>query len=146
MRIASVSIAVLAAALASPAFAQAQSDTAPEGGIAEIVVTAQKRTEDVQDVPIAISAFTADTLSERSVTSVAQLSNIAPNVTLDAGTPFSGSTAVLSAYIRAIGAKDFAFNIHPRMGIHPDLVYHSRSNSANNDLPDEARRRVRKGP
>lgn len=150
MRIASVSIAVLAAALASPAFAQsapqAQSDTAPEGGIAEIVVTAQKRTENVQDVPIAISAFTADTLSERSVTSVAQLSNIAPNVTLDAGTPFSGSTAVLSAYIRGIGANDFAFNIDPGVGIYLDGVYLARSIGANQDLPDVERIEVLKGP
>jgi iron complex outermembrane receptor protein len=146
MRIASVSIAVLAAALASPAFAQAQSDTAAEGGIAEIVVTAQKRTENVQDVPIAISAFTAETLSERSVTSVAQLSNIAPNVTLDAGTPFSGSTAVLSAYIRGIGANDFAFNIDPGVGIYLDGVYLARSIGANQDLPDVERIEVLKGP
>ena len=146
MRIAPVSLAVLAAALASPAFAQAQSDTAPEGGIAEIVVTAQKRTENVQDVPIAISAFTADTLSERSVTSVAQLSNIAPNVTLDAGTPFSGSTAVLSAYIRGIGANDFAFNIDPGVGIYLDGVYLARSIGANQDLPDVERIEVLKGP
>ncbi len=146
MRIASVSIAVLAAALASPAFAQAQSDTAAVGGIAEIVVTAQKRTENVQDVPIAISAFTAETLSERSVTSVAQLSNIAPNVTLDAGTPFSGSTAVLSAYIRGIGANDFAFNIDPGVGIYLDGVYLARSIGANQDLPDVERIEVLKGP
>ncbi|MFM9936313.1 MAG: TonB-dependent receptor [Novosphingobium sp.] len=150
MRIASVSIAVLAAALASPAFAQAapqaQAETAPEGGIQEIIVTAQKRVENVQDVPIAISAFTAETLSERSVTSVAALSNIAPNVTLDAGTPFSGSTAVLSAYIRGIGANDFAFNIDPGVGIYLDGVYLARSVGANQDLPDVERIEVLKGP
>ena len=63
-----VSLAVLAAAMATPALAQnapqAQAEAAPEGGIAEIVVTAQKRAENVQDVPIAISAFTAEVAGE----------------------------------------------------------------------------------
>src|SRR3546814_15413273 len=81
----------------------AEQDTA---GIAEILVTAQKRAENVQDVPIAISAFTAEALQERAVGSVAQLSAIAPNVNLAAGTPFSGSPSVLSAYIRGIGSED----------------------------------------
>jgi iron complex outermembrane recepter protein len=135
----------LATMLASPAFAQEAAEE-QQGGIQEIVVTAQKRAENVQDVPIAISAFTADALSERAVTSVAALSNIAPNVTLDAGTPFSGSSAVLSAYIRGIGANDFAFNIDPGVGIYLDGVYLARSVGANQELPDVERVEVLKGP
>jgi iron complex outermembrane recepter protein len=135
----------LTAMLVSPAFAQ-ESVEENQGGIKEIVVTAQKRAENVQDVPIAISAFTADALSERAVTSVASLSNIAPNVTLDAGTPFSGSSAVLSAYIRGIGANDFAFNIDPGVGIYLDGVYLARSVGANQELPDVERVEVLKGP
>jgi iron complex outermembrane recepter protein len=131
--------------LALPALAQ----TVPAentGGIQEIVVTAQKRAENVQDVPIAISAFTAQALDERAVTSVASLSNIAPNVVLDAGTPFSGSSAVISAFIRGIGANDFAFNIDPGVGIYLDGVYLARSVGANQDLPDVERIEVLKGP
>lgn len=148
MRSSTVSLAVLAAALTTPAFAQGSvaQDSAQEGGIQEIVVTAQKRAENVQDVPIAISAFTSESLSERAVTSVASLSNISPNVTLDAGTPFSGSSAVLSAYIRGIGANDFAFNIDPGVGIYLDGVYLARSVGANQDLPDVERIEVLKGP
>jgi iron complex outermembrane recepter protein len=134
-----------AAMLVSPAFAQ-EAEEQEKGGIQEIVVTAQKRAENVQDVPIAISAFTAEALSERSVTSVASLSNIAPNVTLDAGTPFSGSSSVLSAYIRGIGANDFAFNIDPGVGIYLDGVYLARSVGANQELPDVERIEVLKGP
>ncbi len=144
MKIASVSVAALAVAIATPA--QAQDAAAPSGGIAEIVVTAQKRAENVQDVPIAISAFSAESLQERAVSSVASLSNISPNVTLDAGTPFSGSSAVLSAYIRGIGANDFAFNIDPGVGVYLDGVYLARSVGANQDLPDVERIEVLKGP
>ncbi|WP_374530717.1 TonB-dependent receptor [Novosphingobium sp.] len=144
--LATVSFAVMGTALATPAYAQNADEAAPSGGIEEIVVTAQKRAENVQDVPISISAFTAGALEERSVTSVASLSNIAPNVTLDAGTPFSGSSSVLSAYIRGIGANDFAFNIDPGVGVYLDGVYLARSVGANQDLPDVERVEVLKGP
>jgi iron complex outermembrane recepter protein len=132
--------------IAVPALAQTAPAEEAQGGIQEIIVTAQKRSENVQNVPIAISAFTAEALSERAVTSVASLSNIAPNVTLDAGTPFSGSSAVLSAYIRGIGANDFAFNIDPGVGIYLDGVYLARSVGANQELPDVERVEVLKGP
>jgi iron complex outermembrane recepter protein len=135
-----------ALAIAMPAYAQSAPAEESQGGIKEIVVTAQKRAENVQDVPIAISAFTADALSERAVTSVASISNIAPNVVLDAGTPFSGSSAVISAFIRGIGANDFAFNIDPGVGIYLDGVYLARSVGANQDLPDVERIEVLKGP
>ncbi len=148
-----LAIALLAsAAWASPVWAQtaeqpAQPDASQQDdGVPEIVVTAQKRAENVQDVPIAISAFGADTLKERAVGSVAQLSALAPNVNLDAGTPFSGSSAVLSAYIRGIGSDDFAFNIDPGVGLYLDGVYLARTVGANQDLMDVARVEVLKGP
>jgi len=113
---------------------------------APIVVTAQRREQNVQDVPIAVSAFTSEALQERGISDVAQLSSAAPNVTLDAGTPFSGSSSVLSAYIRGIGANDFAFNIDPGVGIYLDGVYLARSVGANQDLLDVERVEVLRGP
>lgn len=152
MRIGLATALLASAAWAAPVWAQTtEQPAAPDarqtdGGIAEIVVTAQKRAESVQDVPIAISAFGADTLKERAVGSIAQLSAIAPNVNLDAGTPFSGSPAVLSAYIRGIGSDDFAFNIDPGVGLYLDGVYLARTVGANQDLMDVARVEVLKGP
>jgi len=144
MRLKQISLASLALALVTPAYAQ---DQAPqEGGIQEIIVTAQKRAEDVQDVPIAISAFNAEALQERAVGNVSALSGITPNVTLDASTPFSGSSAVLGATIRGIGSSDFAFNIDPAVGVYLDGVYLGRSIGANQDLLDVERIEVLKGP
>lgn len=139
----------LAVALGShPAWAQQAAPAAASagGGIEEIVVTAQKRSENVQNVPIAISAFTAKALQERSVGDVSALSAMAPNVTLDSSTPFSGSTAVLGASIRGVGANDFAFNIDPAVGVYLDGVYLGRSIGANVDLLDVDRIEVLKGP
>lgn len=140
----SVLIAGTAQAQSTPA---APAAAAPaEGGIQEIVVTAQKRSENVQNVPIAISAFTANALKERAVGDVSQLSGLSPNVTLDASTPFSGSSAVLGASIRGVGAADFAFNIDSAVGVYVDGVYLGRSVGANQDLLDVDRIEVLKGP
>ena len=136
-------IAVLTSA---PALAQEQGVANDDGGIAEIVVTAQKRSENVQSVPIAISAFAGDALSERSVGNVSQLASLSPNVNLDSGVSFSASTAVLAASIRGIGASDFAFNIDPAVGVYIDGVYLARSVGANQDLLDVERIEILKGP
>jgi iron complex outermembrane recepter protein len=145
-----VTVAILLAgaamALAMPAFAQSAPADDDSGGIQEIIVTAQKRAENVQNVPIAISAFTAEALQERGVGDVSALSGITPNVTLDASTPFSGSSAVLGASIRGIGSNDFAFNIDPAVGVYLDGVYLGRSIGANQDLLDVERIEILKGP
>jgi iron complex outermembrane recepter protein len=112
---------------ATPAFSQTAAPAEDEGGIQEIIVTAQKRTENVQNVPIAISAFAGDALAERAVGNVSQLAALSPNVNLDSGVSFSSSTDVLAASIRGIGASDFAFNIDPAVGVYLDGVYLARS-------------------
>jgi iron complex outermembrane recepter protein len=133
---------------AAPALAQdqaaAQDDS--DDGIGEIVVTAQKRSENVQNVPIAISAFNGEALGERAVGNVSQLASLSPNVNLDSGVSFSASTSVLAASIRGIGASDFAFNIDPAVGVYIDGVYLARSVGANQDLLDVERIEILKGP
>ncbi|RSV32111.1 TonB-dependent receptor, partial [Sphingomonas sp. ABOLE] len=115
MRIGLATALLASAAWAAPVWAQSTEQPAqPEAkqqdsGIAEIVVTAQKRAENVQDVPIAISAFGADTLKERAVGSVAQLSSISPNFPLYSLTPFSFSPSVLSAFILFFLSVYFSF-------------------------------------
>lgn len=112
----------------------------------EIVVTAQKREQSIQDVPIAVTAFTADSLQTKGISDVSKLSNYTPNVSFDAGTPFSGSDVVLSAYIRGIGQNDFAFNQDPGVGVYVDGVYLARSVGSNTSMLDVERVEVLKGP
>ena len=126
--------------------AAAYAQQATQGALEEIVVTAQKRVEDVQQVPIAITSISADILQRKGITNVSQLSSLAPNVNLDAGTPFSGSDTVLSAYIRGIGQDDFAFNVDPGVGVYVDGVYLARSVGANTTMLDVDRVEILKGP
>jgi len=123
---------------AAPSVAHAQIET--------VVVTAEKRAENVQDVPIAITAFTGEALQDKNITDLHELSNLTPNVNLDAGSPFSGDTSVLSASIRGIGQDDFAFNLDPGVGIYVDGVYLARTIGANVNLLDVDRIEVLKGP
>jgi iron complex outermembrane recepter protein len=112
----------------------------------EIVVTAQKRSENIQEVPIAITAFTADELQSRNLVDVHALSNLTSGVNLDAGAPFSGDRSVLSASIRGIGQDDFAFNLNPGVGVYLDGVYLARTIGSNLQLLDVDRIEILKGP
>ncbi|MEO6715866.1 MAG: TonB-dependent receptor, partial [Novosphingobium sp.] len=107
------SVAAMALALASNAFAQEAQPPAEPEGLGEIIVTAQKRSENVQNVPIAIAAFGGEAIKERGISDISALGNITPSVVLDAGTPFAGSGAALGASIRGIGQNDFAINVDP---------------------------------
>lgn len=127
------------------AMAQTSSATDPHQ-LQTVVVTAQYRRQDVQNVPIAISTFTPRALSDKNITSLAQLGTITPGVTLTAGAPFSGDSSVLSASIRGIGQDDFAFNTNPAVGIYVDGVYYARTIGANVNLLDVQNVSILKGP
>jgi len=123
-----------------------QAATAPSGGLSEIVVTAQRRENNIQNVPIAVTAFTSDQLQSRDLTDIHSLGAITPGVNLDAGAPFSGDRSVLSASIRGIGQDDFAFNLNPGVGVYLDGVFLARTIGANENLLDVDRVEILKGP
>ena len=81
---------VIASAAATVALAMIGSAAFADDVLQEIVVTAEKRSENVQSVPIAITAFTAEALLSRNLVDVHSLSNLTSGVNLDAGAPFSG--------------------------------------------------------
>jgi len=133
-------------ALPSPE-ARSQDEKPPRtSGLEEIVVTAQKRAQNVQDVPISITAMSADMLRSKGLSTVADVDELSPNVDIDTTSPFSGSNSVLSPFIRGIGQNDFAFNLEPGVGVYVDGVYYARTIGATVDLLDLDRVEVLKGP
>jgi iron complex outermembrane receptor protein len=121
--------------------AQASSDQ-----IEEIVVTAQKRSQNEQDVPIAITTFTAQTLQDKNIVDVQGLARLSPSVNLDTASPFGGSNQVLSASIRGIGQDDFGINLDPGVGVYVDGIYFARTTGANVNLLDVDQVEILKGP
>jgi iron complex outermembrane receptor protein len=131
--------------------AAAQQTSAPavasaDDQIPEIVVTAQKRAQNEQDVPIAITTFTAQALEDKNIVDVQGLSRLTPNVNLDTASPFGGSNQVLSASIRGIGQDDFGINLDPGVGVYVDGIYFARTTGANVNLLDVDQVEILKGP
>ena len=111
-------------------------------GLQEIVVTAQKREQRLQDVPIAITAVTQATLQANRVTSVNDLSGLAPNVTVRAS---GGSTQIPSFTSRGITSYGVVPGSDKEFSVYLDGVYLGASRSLF-ELPDIERIEVLRGP
>jgi iron complex outermembrane recepter protein len=117
---------------------------AAQGGLEEIIVTAEFREANVQDTPVAITAVNADMLEARSQTNLAQITAQVPNVSLrPAGSAFGSA---LVAFIRGIGQTDFNPSVEPGVGIYVDDVYYSTITGNILDLLDLERVEVLRGP
>ena len=112
----------------------------------EIVVTARKRTETVQDVPIAVTAFSGEALEARGITSIAEVGKITPNVNYQNNPVAGGSSSVATVYIRGIGQRDFLGTIDNGAGFYIDDVIVARTVGAVVDLLDVERVEVLRGP
>src|SRR5262249_23451165 len=108
-----------------------------------VTVTARKREETLQDVPISVTAFTADALDKLNVTDISDLQGKVPNLTIYAA---RGSNSTLTAYIRGIGQSDPLWGFEPGVGIYLDDVYVARPQGALLDVFDVERIEVLRGP
>ena len=108
-----------------------------------IKVTARKREETLQEVPVAVTAFTADSLDRLNVKDLADLDGQVPNLTIYAA---RGSSSTLTAYIRGVGQSDPLWGVDPGVGIYMDDVYIARPQGALLDVFDVDRIEVLRGP
>lgn len=109
------------------------------------MVTARRRAESLQKVPISITAFSGEGLKERGVQDLKGLSNFTPNLELNSGRPDGGGTTA-QIYIRGVGQNDFLIPNDPGVGLYVDDVYVSRSSGAVSALSDVASIEVLRGP
>ncbi len=129
---------------AFPAFAQeAAEEEAKQGGIEEIVVTAQRRNEGQQDVPIAISAFSADQLAAQGVGNTLQLAQYVPNLVAINNTGLGSANGY---YLRGLGNTETVATFDPPVGTYVDDIYLSRQNANNLSFLDVERIEVLRGP
>ncbi|HXW09917.1 MAG TPA: TonB-dependent receptor [Steroidobacteraceae bacterium] len=138
--------AAVAAILTTGQALQAQAAELPgaagaAGDVEEIIVTAQRREESIQDVPLSVQAFTGETLAEAGVTSVLDLPRLAPNFNAMRGT----QTANVRLSIRGVGASSNSA-IDPSIGTFIDGVYVPRPGSLFGSMNDIASVEVLRGP
>ncbi len=112
----------------------------------EILITARKRVESVQDTPIAVSAFTGASLEARGIQKIDGIASITPNMTFSNINTNGGGGSNASVYIRGVGQTDFLPSADPGVGIYVDGVYLARSIGSVLDLIDVERIEVLRGP
>ena len=126
-----------AAAQSAPAPAAAQAD---EGGVADIVVTAQRREESLQKVPLSIVAIGREALKNADVSDASRLEQLAPGLRL------GRSGADPRPAIRGIYTESIQGNADPRVGFYIDEIYQSRTSQTSVPFVDLERVEVQKGP
>lgn len=110
----------------------------------EVIVTARKREESLQETPISLSVFNAAALQARSLSSLADIAAHTPNLEFTTSAPAGGSAG--QAYIRGIGQLDFLITTDPGVGLYVDGVYLARTSGAILELVDIERIEVLRGP
>ncbi len=134
-----VSVAAGGAGVVAKAEAQA-------GTLEEIVVTARKREESLQDTPISIAAFTTQDLEARGIVDFSELGEFTPNVTFDFTSAISGGNSAAIIMIRGVGTSDWALPVDPGVGLYLDGVYIARTVGQVMDTVDVERIEVLRGP
>ena len=129
----SVAISALTAVTLDPAYA----------AIEEVTVTAQRRAQNIQDVPLAITALSEEELQERQIDEPLDLVNYIPNL-------FGGNNTGLGTanayYLRGIGNTESIATFDPPVGTYVDNVYIARQNGNNVNFFDVDRIEVLRGP
>jgi len=109
-----------------------------------VIVTAQKREQSIYDVPVAISAFTADTIEKQGISDLTDIGKFVPNLNV---TGFSaGQTSSTNPFIRGIGLQDHLITTDPGVGVYVDGVYLGRQVGQNWSLANIERVEVLRGP
>ncbi|MEO7774859.1 MAG: TonB-dependent receptor [Steroidobacteraceae bacterium] len=139
-----VTTTLTASLAAAPLLAQNTTETTRSGTtIEEVVVTAQRRAESVQDVPIAVSAFTEAEMERRQITETLDLVKVVPNLVGHNNTGPGNSNAY---FIRGLGNTESIPTFDPPVGTYIDDIYIGRQSANNFALVDVERIEVLRGP
>ena len=112
----------------------------------EVVVTARRREERLQDVPIAISAMTAEALERRQILSTEDLDQVVPSMQFTSYGQLSGNNSAAVVFIRGVGQLDPTPAVDPGVGIYVDDVYMGRAVGGAMDFFDVEDIQVLRGP
>ncbi len=129
-----------AAILAAPMVQAAESGAY---ALEEVVVTAQKKAESLQDAPISLTAFGQQELETKGINSLSDIGANVPSMSIQ---PFPINNATLRIFIRGIGISDAQITQDPPVGVYMDGVYIARSTGTALDVADLERIEILRGP
>lgn len=138
----------VACAFAMPVAAQDAPEELTENALEasegnSIIVTARRREERLQDVPLSITAITGESLEQQGVLELTQVAQTVPNITLEVS---RGTNTTLTAFIRGVGQQDPVAGFEAGVGVYVDDVYLNRPQAAVLDVYDVERIEVLRGP
>ncbi|MGB0513230.1 MAG: TonB-dependent receptor [Wenzhouxiangellaceae bacterium] len=119
------------------------SEEAEEASLDRIVVTARRRDEDLQDVPISVTALSGAKLRDVGAENITFLNQVVPNTTIEVS---RGTNSTLTAFIRGVGQQDPVAGFEQGVGIYIDDVYLNRPQAAVLEIYDIERVEVLRGP
>jgi len=121
----------------------ATQDEAADASSNQIVVTARRRAETLQNVPIAVTAFSGEQLDRQGALDITDIGQTTPNVTVEVS---RGTNSTLTAFIRGVGQQDPVAGFEQGVGLYLDDVYLNRPQAAVLDIYDVERIEVLRGP
>lgn len=133
--------AVTLTSLGAPLAASAQSSTDDSIALEEIIVTAERRNANLQEVPVSMTSFSADDLAELQASDIGDLQSLVPNLSVHVG---DANNAVV--YIRGVGQVDSIAFFEPGVGIYLDDIYLGRAQGGFLNVLDVERIEVLRGP
>lgn len=129
-------------ALAQERPADSGETASEQGGIQDIVVTARKRTETTQDVPVAVTAISAETIQKYDLTSLERIAASTPSFVVGRSPSGSGATLVL----RGIGSNTTSIGLEQSVAVIVDGAYYGQGRTINEGFFDLGRLEILKGP
>ncbi len=117
-----------------------------EGTLEQIIVTARKVEENLQETPIAITAFSGAALQDRQVFDTSVLDQVVPNLQFANNAPLAGNNSSSQVFIRGIGQTDPTSTVDPGVGLYIDDVYIGNAVGGTMTLRDIAGVQVLRGP
>jgi len=132
-----------AATSQTPAQPASDSASAPSDTVQEIVVTAQRREQNVQDIPVAVTALTPESLASNRVVTVTDLNLLAPGVTVE---PAAGGSQLPAFSMRGITSYGVVPGSDKAISMYIDGVYLSSTRGSIFSLPDVSQIEVLRGP
>ena len=138
------------ASIMAPTSVYAQSDGGARGAAStlsdSVIVTARRKEEALDDLPLSVSAYSSESLEVRGITQIDSLGTLSPNITFQNNPSFGGSSNSAAIRIRGIGSADFTPTTDPGVGVYVDGVYYARSVGSILDILEFDRVEVLRGP
>lgn len=128
------------------ALAQPAAEQSASSGVETMVVTARKREESLQNVPLSVTLLSSQALERQQVVSTTDLDKVAPNIQFHSYGTLTGNNSAAQVFIRGIGQTDATPAVDPGVGVYIDDVYMGRSVGAAMDFRDIANVQILRGP